>query len=276
MDELLKLIDNRVKANHMRSAVKSLPCTVTEVASENAVTVEVRSTGAKYTVPNYSGSAVSVGESAMLYYTGDILTGLNAYIGASINKETASNVGFVTGAVYTGALFEDSRTVALCRFNTDSHTTIQIIFNFVLYGTSSSASNLQIILDGVEQSFKPLFVVSSGQYITTSIDLPASVLSGNHSVIIQGNGANTIYAGQINVVGHGVSVGGSYDPTSDDDYVYETENDLTNIIFYVGASLSPEIPPLLGGYPINIIRATAFTGSEIETVYIPDGITAIE
>lgn len=276
MDELLKLIDNRVKANQMRSAVKSLPCTVTEVASENAVTVKVRSTGAKYTVPNYSGSAVSVGESAMLYYTGDILTGLNAYIGASINKETASNVGFVTGAVYTGALFEDSRTVALCRFNTDSHTTIQIIFNFVLYGTSSSASNLQVILDGVEQSFKPLFVVSSGQYITTSINLPASVLSGSHTVVIQGDGDNTIYRGQLNVLGHGVFVDNTYEPTGDDDYIYETVSNSTNVIYYIGNSVKPEIPLSLNGYSIDTLRATSFFGSEVQTVYIPDGVTAIE
>ena len=276
MDELLKLIDNRVKANHMRSAVKSLPCTVTEVASENAVTVEVRSTGAKYTVPNYSGSAVSVGESVLLYYTGDILTGLNAYIGASINKETASNVGFVTGNVYTGALFNSNRTIAQVSFKAISQSVAQIVFNYVFYGTGSQTNYVDIYINGTKQSFSPIISLSSGQYVSAALSLPVELLSGSYTIAIQGRGGSTFYAGQINVIGHGITVSSDYQPTSDSDFIYEVDGDNSNIIYYIGDAVNPKIPTALNEKAVKIIRAVGFANSNVESVYIPDGVTTIE
>ena len=272
MDELLRIIDNRISKNQPQTTIKSLPCKVISIVSDNAVTVELVSNKARYTIPNYSGSALSVGEGVLLYYTTAIERG---YVGASINKESGATSGFVTGSIYTGQIFEQNRVIASVDFEATSNTVVQIIFSYTFQGTSSAAVTMQSFVDGVSQSYQPIISMSNGQYISASYVLPLELASGSHTIEIKARGANSIVGGRMNAVGHNI-VGSSYTPTGDNDYVYETVDNTTNAIYYVGQAINPEMPTKLNGKDIKIIRATAFNGTNVETVYIPDGIETIE
>ena len=274
MDELLKLIDSRVSKNQPQTTVKSLPCKVIKITSDDAVTVELLSNNARYTVPNYSGSPVEVGENVLLYYTG-ILSEGKAYIGASINKGGAATSGFITGNVYIGQIFEQSRVIASVDFEATSQTVVQIIFNYVFLGTTNDAIYLESYVNGTKQGYKPIISMANGQYVSATFVLPLELTSGSYGIEIKANGANSITGGQINAVGHNI-IGSSYEPTGDDDYIYETVNNTTNAIYYIGQAIHPEIPVKLNDKPIKIIRATAFNGTNVETVYIPDGVEEIE
>lgn len=79
------------------------------------------------------------------------------------------------------------------------------------------------------------------------------------------NELNTEYAGEIR-----------WDDTTEADYVYLVANNEATIILYIGTSLSPKIPDTLGGAPVTKLAATAFNGTPVKNVYIPDSVTTIE
>lgn len=66
-----------------------------------------------------------------------------------------------------------------------------------------------------------------------------------------------------------------FDPTNDDDYIFETP-DKTNVIYYIGESDTPDIPAKINNQDTDILRATSFNYSQVYNVYIPDGVTEIE
>ena len=76
------------------------------------------------------------------------------------------------------------------------------------------------------------------------------------------------------VYGFNIETTTIFDPTTDSDYIYDTNN--TSIIYYIGNSNSPQIPTTLQDTNVTKIYATGFNYSNIEAVYIPEGITEIE
>lgn len=63
-----------------------------------------------------------------------------------------------------------------------------------------------------------------------------------------------------------------FDPPDESDYIYDGDT----ILFYIGASTRPSIPATLGGNQVRVIERTAFGGTEVEAVKIPEGVTTIE
>lgn len=93
MDDFRKLIESSIlTALQNANYLKTTPCTVT-VVSDNLATVKLVDNGAEYTLPNWSGSNLVVGENAQLYYKGNIISESTAYIGASLNKESGGGGG---------------------------------------------------------------------------------------------------------------------------------------------------------------------------------------
>lgn len=61
------------------------------------------------------------------------------------------------------------------------------------------------------------------------------------------------------------------------DWVYEIVENSARILSYTGSQSELIIPDSLGGYPVKIIAATAFTNNEtITRITIPDGVEVIE
>ena len=68
----------------------------------------------------------------------------------------------------------------------------------------------------------------------------------------------------------------NYDDTVDSDYVYVTNENTTDILYYKGKSKYPMIPTMINGKPTNILYTTSFNMSDVKAVYIPDGVTQID
>lgn len=69
--------------------------------------------------------------------------------------------------------------------------------------------------------------------------------------------------------------GESPEITDENDYTYTTNNGITTVTGYIGKSLYPQIPDDLGNGKTLYIDKNSFSDSEIESVYIPDGVTEI-
>ena len=99
MNDLIKLIDNRVKANlENADFVTFAPCIVREILANDYVRVEMVSDKRMFTVLNLSGSLFEVGDEAKLAYRGNISNG-SSYIvaakgrhGVMLNYTTAEEV----------------------------------------------------------------------------------------------------------------------------------------------------------------------------------------
>lgn len=95
-DALKELIQSGAeKAIGKSACLFSVPCTVVSVDGGQKYTVKLVTSDAQYTVMNYSGSDLQVGESAQLYYRNNVISEQTAYIGASLTKSSGgSSVSF--------------------------------------------------------------------------------------------------------------------------------------------------------------------------------------
>lgn len=106
------------KAIKNSACVFSAPCVVVSVLENQKYVVKLITNNAQYTVVNYSGSNLEVGESAQLFYRNNIISEQTAYIGASLTKDSGGGGGgsgytFVekTQAQYDAMSTHDSKTV---------------------------------------------------------------------------------------------------------------------------------------------------------------------
>jgi len=84
LNELIK--SGAEKAIDKSACVFTAPCTVVSVNGNQMYTVKLVTSDAQYTVRNYSGSDLAVGESCQLFYRNNIISNQTAYIGAAANK----------------------------------------------------------------------------------------------------------------------------------------------------------------------------------------------
>lgn len=64
-----------------------------------------------------------------------------------------------------------------------------------------------------------------------------------------------------------------FTPTSESDYIIDEQS---NIMYYIGSSIKPEIPVELNGLPVKKLYSTAFNYANVKNVYIPEGVEEIE
>lgn len=84
LNELIK--SGAEKAIDKSACIFTAPCTVVSIGSNGMYTVKLVTSDARYTVRNYSGSDLAVGESCQLFYRNNVISNQTAYIGAAANK----------------------------------------------------------------------------------------------------------------------------------------------------------------------------------------------
>ena len=84
LNELIK--SGAEKAIDKSAAIFTAPCTVVSIGANGMYTVKLVTSDAQYTVRNYSGSDLAVGESCQLYFRNNVISIQTAYIGAAANK----------------------------------------------------------------------------------------------------------------------------------------------------------------------------------------------
>lgn len=275
MSELYNLISNIVKKELGNfNSIQTVPCRVIDVLSNGTVQVELISTKARYIVANCSGSTVSIGETVQLYYRG-IISNHTAYIGASFYKAGTTG-SFIMMDSKTGLTSSQYSTISSVDLKAINDTNIEITYNASVLGTNNGEVEFVVYIDDIEQEYKPLLTVVESSITTISFSIPAYLLQGKHNVKIYARGTASIERVCAFISGQVEKIEVIFDDVSDDDFIYITNDSNVDIVLYIGDNNSPKIPDTINGKPIGKLYASAFNVSDIEAVYIPDGVTEIE
>lgn len=276
MNDLFKIVDNRaLKQINNAPVVKSIPCSVVDVLENNMIKVKLLSEDIEYTVPNLCGSPVTIDEIVRLYYKGNTITDTSAYIGAAKFKPSTN---FVMGNGVSGNLTNTEKPIFNLSFLT-YHSKASFIFNAICENVSNESRTvrLAIYVDDVLQSFRPRFsIVAEGSY-TISITIPLDLTLGNHNISVTAIGESVAIT---NICAYATGYVNErvihYDPTNPEDYIWGLNQTGAEVHLYVGNSSSPEVIGTLDGNNVNTLTCTSFNYSNIEAVYIPEGIERIE
>lgn len=274
MENLFTLIDERVKKVMSSSAfISSTPCEVTDIYENEMVRVKLLSNGTEYTVPNWSGSRLNVGEIASLFYRGTISAD-TCYVGASLNKDANTN-GYVYGEAYLGELQDESRNIAVIDFYNSSEN-ILLGFDAVIQGDSETVSNgiISIYIDGALKRYKPIFTTVLDGYTHCSFTLPYSISNDIHTIEIKCECENAVLVDIESYVWGSVRL--PIEPTDENDYIYRIDDNSVYIIKYIGTKRYIQTPLTLEGVPVKIIGKSAFMETNVKMVVIQEGIEEIE
>jgi|GEM_PF-5306545 hypothetical protein len=277
MNDLLQLIDKRINRQMKESAsLSSLPCRILDVLPDGNVKVLALNNNSEYIVPNYSGSDLSIGEEAQLFVQGDVSSGRLMYVGASRNKQSGGQLRFVTGDTMPGEVFSQERIISRINFRCKKQTPCLLFFNAAAFGSASGDLNIKIYIDEIVSDFIAVNTINANEHRTISFSLPEIFSSGEHQIKINACGSGNIIFINSYVLGYNIEAYEYYEPTSENDYIFRTDENGCSIIYYKGKSKCPEIPAMLQGKPVAELFATAFNYSDITNVYIPEGVEEIQ
>lgn len=286
-------IDKKIKEIDL---IHSTPAKVLKNLSNEMHTVQLIASGIELVIPNYSGSSLEVGESVQVFYQGDILSERTAYIGASIYKADSGGGGsggeskdwkiyYAYGEAVTGDVTDEPRTIESIVFDAKEKTSVSFVFTATIWGSSNGLNTMFVSLDGVEQECKPRATVHNSENITMSFTFPFEVETGRHRVSVTSSGHGRIVEIVSYVWGQFIEEGDNFDPTSQDDYIWEIINGEARLIKYIGQPLAmlktptqiESSEPPIGIFPTRIFGNELFmNNTDIQSVKIPDGVRQIE
>lgn len=278
MNDLLNLIDKRIERQLKDSkGLTSIPCRVLEIFNNNTARVLVVQNNTEYTVPNYSGSDLIIGEEAQLFCQGSISSGRFKYIGASVNKQSnsGSSFGCILGTSIVGEVFNNERTVSQININCKSESPCLLFFNATVFGSSSGNITIKCYMDEIVDDFTVIKTIHADEHSIISFSLPLIPTIGEHIIEISAIGIGNIISLNSYVLGN-IEKYDIHDATEESDYIYINDKEESNIVYYIGESKYPEIPTTLQGLPVSKLLATSFNYSDIVSAYIPEGVEEIE
>lgn len=281
MSEIVNLIDSRVQKalSNNTSIVNTIPCRVEEVLENRLVRVTLLSNGMELIVPNWSGNDVAVEENVQLFYSGNIVSARNSYIGASLYKGLVADdvtIRYLECNVRLGEVFETDRDIITLDFLANRNTNVFVCINADVQGSENGLLSLMITMNDETHNYIPSVQIIANQTKHLYFSVPFYVLKGDCSLEVKANGTGNLTNIYAYVWGQAITIVENYEPTDENDYIFEEISSVSNIIYYISDKINPEVPTTLNDKETNIIRATSFTDSDVELVYIPDGITEIE
>lgn len=255
--------------------LKSTPCKVLEILENGKVKVETISDKSVYNVPNFSGSEVYVGENVQVFFKGTIISEKNAYIGASLNKN--SNATYINAETESIGILNDSGELIIdiyCECEED--TNCLLIFNSNLFGLVSGLTEFFIYIDDIQYNFSPKTNVNAGEYSSENFTILLPLETGIHTIDIK-MASSGVFVNAICCL-YGVAIKEAempVEPTDENDYIFKT-SDTTAVLYYIGDSKYPQIPTTFGNKNVTVLYPTSFNYSDIEGCYIPDGVEEIQ
>ena len=186
----MELIDNRIsKALANSNCVNSQVGQVLTI-NDGSYDVKLFTTGAVYTLPNYSGSDLNENELVQVYWRGGFLSNQTAYIGAAFTKNEMTS--FLPCTTTPTILSEANRRVALVDFSTRNETTIILYFNAVIDADESGDVTFTIYVDGTALSYTPKLTTVAG-FNHCSFIIPISLTSaGDYEVVVRASGTGEV------------------------------------------------------------------------------------
>lgn len=190
MDSLLELIDSRInKALAKSDCVNSQ---IGQVVSVSGSTCEVKlfTTGAVYTIPNYSGSDIRKDQMVYVYWKGGFLSNQNAYIGAALT--TGGSTLYMPCQKTLVSLIETDQRIVKSTFKAQGSTYVTLYFNALIETETSDDVNFTIIIDGVESAYTPKQTTIIGyNHCSFTMYIPLETI-GEHEIEIKANGTGDI------------------------------------------------------------------------------------
>lgn len=205
MDSLLKLIDNRaqkavINSSHINSEIAQV------ISINETTTVKLLSSGTEYTLPNYSGSELKVGDVVYVYWKGGFLSAQSAYIGASARVNFP--IVYINGDNLIGNV-SDANTQIEFESLADN-CTINLVFNATISATTVGNYTLAIYVDNVAEIYAPVGTTIANGYVSCNFTLPIFLPSaGNHTISINGNGNGVVTQMKSYIFGQGIKEGGT-------------------------------------------------------------------
>lgn len=286
MDDLYNLINQTVdKKMNSLNLIKAVPCKVVNVFENETAEVELISNKAKYTVPNYSGSKLNIGETVQLFYKG-LITNNNAYIGASFNKETVVEIEKDVFRTFgsknkLGGTLSSGSTISSISVTSKETANCLLCVNMAITGLYNDTVQIKIIRDRqTALTYMPVISTKENERIHFSCVLPwvASAQANRIDVKLFGN----VYvdSAYCSVAGMNLTANTVSDISNGYKYILYSPTIGTEIAYYssttyYGTDLNPEIPESLG-YKVTRLAATSFNYSDVVSVRIPEGVTEIE
>jgi hypothetical protein len=273
MDNFLQVIDQRVKKTIVESnVINTTPCIILDQVDSNNFSVRMLSNDCIYVLPNLSGSALENGDLCQVFYKGSF-NQRNCFIGAALDRHKSENVVIPFDIVGTLPTI-DFMSFAHCKILSTSNSSCLLNVNLNIQGLGQTELGLQIVVNGAIR--KTLYKnVDNGKKEIISLSLPIFFEKNEKYKIqfkIKGNVNLLDFEGYI--YGSNIEKTTIFDPTTDADYIYDTDNNA--IIYYIGTSSNPQIPQVIQNTEVKKLYSTAFNYSNVDAVYIPEGIEEIE
>lgn len=209
-------------------------------------------------------------ESGTMFSSGS--SGSSGVITSYTTINTTSNIYVVELKKYTGEVFGTERFVAQTGFSSRRETWAFVDCTLILSGDGLVSAS--VWLNGIAQTLRPKITLHNGETSTLHFSFTTKISGGRHQIQIGLRGQADISDIQAFLWGQDI-VAETPEFTDGSDYTYTKSNSLTTVTGYIGKSIFPSIPDDLGGGKTVCIEKSAFFESEIESVYIPNGVTEI-
>ena len=277
MDAITELIKNLINKEIRKSTlISSVPCRVIESLGNEMYTVQLVTDNSRYTLPNMSGSSLSVGENVQLFYYGEYISSKSSYIGASLNK--SNDTVYINGEDTFNVSLNNRILVSEIIFNSERETTINVVFNSVIGSNKLGDYTFETFVDDNKQSFDCIGTVTENGYSNCNFVIPVEISeAGVHRIQIYGEGVGSIAQMKTYIFGQYIY---EYvipsEPTNEDDYIYYLGDNYSETIRYISSYENIIMPTTLEGKPLTKVGMTTFNYGDVQGVIIPEGITTIE
>lgn len=217
---------------------------------------------------------ISPGASAL----GDTAGGSSGVSGSSASGFTlniSKSIARIDLEAAVSEIIPTGAEIAFGGFFCKSETAVFLQVEAVFRGMENSVIKLSAYLDEVVQIPEALSTVSQGEYRTVSIAIPLDAAAGAHKITVGARGCASVVETAAYVWGQDISAE-LPEMTDSSDYKFTVSGGNTTVTEYIGSSIFPNIPAILGGGATTVIGEKSFMESNITAVRIPEGVTEIQ
>ena len=204
--------------------------------------------------------------------SGSSSEGGSSYTSASLQAQTVSSINTVYLDTDDEAELEDVLTeIAEGEFMSSSSQDCFFQMTALVTASDGTEAEFHMLLDGIMQDVFVIQSLAQDETRTIELTVPLRCVRGEHTVTVEAKGRAEILRMKAYVWGQDIAETDGV-MTYDGDYRYH-ENTVDE---YIGTTLTPHIPPKLGGNDVHIIGGGSFTYAEVVSTVIPDGAEEIE
>lgn len=274
MNELIKIIDNRIKNTINNSnIIRTIPAKVLSVNDDNSVTIQMLDSNSVHILKNYSGTDLFENEIVNVFYNNVN----NMYIGSAL--QIPSVITTLNCQTKCEDITTEGINVVTIDFRCGMTTNVYLSADLQIDDTNSNLITAQFYIDNEMQTFTPQLSTINGsllqhlEFVFKNVNVTTANTTHTIMVKLIGNGGNVAVAQGV-ISGYGIKEP-DYDITDASDYRYIVNESDVTIIGYLGSSKRPKVPDAIEGKPVAKIECTAFNYSDVKSAVIPEGVTAV-